>query len=82
MNKQNYSRYGAYYCKSLENIEKTHPGAKGELEEKGLSVCRNNYNIGLSIDGAGEQTFMRSSKTTGKDEDFELNKVKKYAEDT
>ncbi len=80
MNKQNYSRYGAYYCKSLESIEQTHPGAREELEEKGLSVCRNNYDIGQSIDGAGEQTFMRSAKTIGKDEDFLLNQIKKYAE--
>ncbi|XP_065053916.1 uncharacterized protein LOC135682802 [Rhopilema esculentum] len=74
MNKQNYSRYGAYYCKSLEHIEHTHPGAKEELEEKGLSVCRNGYGIGQSIDGAGEQTFMRSSKTIGIEKYLQLIK--------
>ena len=64
-NKQNYSRYGTYYCLQMENLEETHPGAKDELQVKGLSVCRNSYNIGQSIDGAGEQTFMKSSKTAG-----------------
>ena len=49
----------------MDNIDETHPGAKEELEIKGLSVCRNTYNIGQSIDGAGEQTFMHNAKTTG-----------------
>ena len=31
----------------------------------GLSVSRNQFNFRQSIDGAGEQTFMQSSKTTG-----------------
>ena len=64
-NKQNYSRYGSYYCLQMDNTEETHPGAKEELEIKGLSVCRNTYNIGQSIDSPGEQTFMRSAKTAG-----------------
>ena len=64
-NKQNYARYGTYYITQLENIDLTHPGAKEELQETGLSVSRNQFNIRQSIDGAGEQTFMRSSKTTG-----------------
>ena len=64
-NKQNYARYGTYYITQLENIDLTHPGAKEELQEMGLSVSRNQFNIRQSIDGAGEQTFMRSSKTTG-----------------
>ena len=65
-NKQNYARYGTYYCRQLQSLEIKYPGAKDELLEKGLSVCRNTMNVGQSIDGAGEQTFMRSSKTTGK----------------
>ena len=69
-NNQNYSRYGACYCIQLENLEITHPGAKEELKAKGLSVFQNAVNIGQSIDGAGEQTFMKSSKTTG-ETDFE-----------
>ena len=60
-NKQNYARYGTYYITQLENIDLTHPGAK----EMGLSVSRNQFNIRQSIDCAREQTFMRSSKTTG-----------------
>ena len=60
-NKQNYSRYDSYYCLQMDNIEET----QIELEIKGFSVCRNTYNIGQSIYGAGEQTFMRSVKTAG-----------------
>ena len=45
----------------LENLDKTHPGAIEEISEKGLSVRRNEFGIGQSIDGAGEQTFMRSA---------------------
>ena len=51
--------------KVLENLETTHPGAIEELSIKGLSVRRNDSGIGQSIDGAGEQTFMRSAKTSG-----------------
>jgi hypothetical protein len=36
-----------------------------ELQDKGFSVCRNSLDIRQSIDGAGEQTFMKNSKTTG-----------------
>ena len=35
------------------------------MSEKGISVRRNDIGIGQSIDGAGEQTFMRSAKTAG-----------------
>ena len=60
-----YARYGSYYVNVLENLEKANPGAIKELGEKGLSVRRNTCGIGQSIDGAGEQTFMRSAKTSG-----------------
>ena len=69
-NKQNYARYDIYYITQLENIDLTHPDAKAELQETGLSVSRNQVNIRQFIDGAGEQTFMRSSKTTGGVESF------------
>ena len=49
----------------LRSVDKTHPGAREEIEKKGMSVCRNEYGIRQSIDGAGELTFMRSSKTAG-----------------
>ena len=65
MNKQNYSRYGSYYTMMLRSIDTLHPGAREELQNRGLSVCRNENGIRQSIDGAGEQTFMRSSKTAG-----------------
>ena len=64
-NKRNYARYGSYYVRVLEHLETTHPGAIEEISQKGLSVRRNSSGIGQSIDGAGEQTFMRSVKTTG-----------------
>ena len=37
-NKIHYARYGTFYVKFLEYLEDTHPGAKEEIEEKGLSV--------------------------------------------
>ena len=64
-NKQNYARYGSYYVLLLEHLEETHPGAKAELQEKGLSVCHNDLGIRQAVDMAGEQTFMKSLKTTG-----------------
>ena len=60
MNRQNYACYGSYYVLLLENLEGTHSGAKEELQEKELSVCRNNLNIRQSVDGGGEQTFIKS----------------------
>lgn len=30
-NKRNYARYGSYYVKVLENLERTHPDAVEEL---------------------------------------------------
>ena len=64
-NKRNYARYGTYYVKTLENLETTHPEAIEELSVKGISIRRNDFGIGQSIDGAGEQTFQRASKTSG-----------------
>ena len=80
-NKQNYAKYGTYYITQLENIEVTHPDAKEELQETGLSVAQNQFNIHQSIDGAGEQTFMRSSKTTGGVKSFvhQQNTYEKWA---
>ena len=60
-----YSRYGTYYSKSLECLESTHPGAKEEIENLGLSVQRNTLGIGQAVDLAGEQTYMRNAKTAG-----------------
>ena len=50
---------------SLDNVESTHPGAKSEIEENGLSVRRNTLGIGQAIDMAGEQNYMKSAKTAG-----------------
>ena len=63
-NRQNYARYCTYHITQLERIDLTHSGAKEELQETGLSVSRNQFNIRESIDGAEEQTFMQRSKTT------------------
>ena len=72
-NKRNYLRYGSYYIETMQNLPNTHPGAVEELLEKGISVRRNDIGIGQSIDGAGEQTFMRSSKTRGGIKSFTSN---------
>ena len=61
MNKQNYARYGTFYIMQLANLDGTHPGARDEINMNGVSVCRNTINIRQSIDGAGEQTFMKNS---------------------
>ena len=57
---------GTYYVSCLEHIDSTHPGAKEEIEKAGLSVRRNTFGIGQSIDMAGEQSYMRNAKTAGK----------------
>ena len=66
MNKQNYARYGTFYCSQLMALDDNYPGAKDELVNNGLSVCRNNTGIRQATDAAGEQTFMKNSKTPGK----------------
>ena len=62
-----YSRYGSHYIKSLELLDKTHPGAREEIMNIGISVRRNDKRIGQAIDLAGEQSYMRSAKTAGVD---------------
>ena len=64
-NKVHYARYGSYYINQLKYLQNTHPGAKEEIQEYGLSVRRNSYGIGQAADLAGEQTFMKSAKTSG-----------------
>ena len=70
-----YSRYGSYYVKSMENLEKTHPGAKDELEKIGISVRRNNLGIGQAVDLTGEQGYMRDAKTAGGMTPFQTSKA-------
>ena len=65
MNKQNYPWYGTYYLTQMGTLDSTHPGTHEEIQEKGISVCRNNTGVQQSIDGTGEQTSMRNSKTAG-----------------
>ena len=55
-NKIHYARYGTFYVKFLKYLEDTHPGAKEEIEEKGLSVRRNTLGVGQAVDMAGEQS--------------------------
>ena len=74
VDKTHYPRYGAYYTKQLENLEITHPGAKEELQAFGVSVCGNTYGIGQAIDLAGEQTYMKRSKTIGGITHFQTKK--------
>ena len=61
-----YARYGTYYVSSLEHIDSTHPGAKEEIGDMGLSVRGNTLGIGQAIDLAGEQSYMRNAKAAGK----------------
>ena len=63
--KTHYARYGSYYVKAMENIDVTHPGAKEELMQIGISVRRNDFGVGQAVDLAGEQTYMRNAKTSG-----------------
>ena len=65
-NRVHYARYGTYYLKSLEYLESTHPGAREEIENVGLSIRRNTIGIGQAVDLAGEQTYMRNAKTAGR----------------
>ena len=64
-NKAHYARYGSYYINQLKYLQNAHPGAKEDIQEYGLSVRRNSYGIGQAVDLAGEQTFMKSAKTSG-----------------
>ena len=64
-NKQSYyARYGVHYIQLLKNMNASHLEALEEFEN--ISVRRNNTGIGQAIDLAGEQTYMKSVKTTGK----------------
>ena len=38
-NRVQYARYGTYYVGGLECIDSTHPGARQEIEDLGLSTC-------------------------------------------
>ncbi len=72
LNKVHYARYGSYYCFLLEHLEENYPGAREEIEEKGLSVRRNNLGIGQGMDLAGERTFMKHKAKTACKESFNI----------
>ena len=57
MNKQNYVRYGTYYLTQMRSLDSTQPGAHEEIQEKGISVCRNNTGVRKSIDGTGSKLY-------------------------
>ena len=65
LNRIHYARYGCYYVNQMQRLEETHPGAKEEINQVGLSVRRNDIGAGQAIDLAGEQTYMKSAKTAG-----------------
>lgn len=44
-------------------MDSTHPGAKEEVAEMGLSVRRNTLGVGQAVDMAGEQSYMKNAKT-------------------
>ena len=56
-------------------MKDTHPGAKEEIEEKGLSVRRNTLGIGQAVDMAGEQSYMKSAKRAGGIRQFSTNEA-------
>ena len=49
MNKQN-ARYGTYYLTQVGSLGSTHPGAHGDIQEKGISICRNNTGVRQSME--------------------------------
>ena len=63
-NKVNYARYGTYYIQHLRQLEKSHPVSLDDIRSF-MSIRRNEIGIGQAIDFAGEQTYMRNTKTTG-----------------
>jgi len=63
-NRIHYSRYGTYYLEFMKHLESIHPGATTEIETS-CSVRRNNIGIGQAINLAGEQTYIKSAKTSG-----------------
>ena len=46
----------------MNHLHITHPGAKEEIENIGISLRRNDIGIGGAIVLVGEQTYMRSAK--------------------
>ena len=66
LNKQNYARHGAFYVKVLERIATVYPGLKEIIEEKGLSVQRQEYySLCTATNQRGEQTLNRDAKIAG-----------------
>ena len=49
----------------MKRLKETHPGARNEIEEYGLSVFRNDFGIRQAADLAGEQISMKSAKMAG-----------------
>ena len=64
MNRQNYSRYGTYYLTQMGSLDSTQPGAHEEVQEKVISVCRNNTGVRNQLMEPGAN-FMRNSRTAG-----------------
>ena len=42
MKEQNYAQCSTYYLTQMGSLDSTHPGAHKEIEERGISICRNN----------------------------------------
>ena len=57
--------YGTFYINQLKRLDFSHPGARYEIVEVGLSIRRNDIGVGQAIDLAGEQTYMKNAKTAG-----------------
>ncbi len=66
LQKINYARYGSYYIKVMENIEKMYPGLKDLLKQNGMSVqAQESFPVRVAVDQRGEQTINRDAKTPG-----------------
>ena len=46
-NSVHFGRYQTYYLNQMNSLKETHTGAKKEIEEFGLLVCRNNFDANL-----------------------------------
>ena len=61
-NNSHYACYGTFYMNWIKRLEEIHLGAKNEMEEYGLSECRNDFSMSQAVYLAGVQTFMKSAK--------------------
>ena len=65
LQKTNNARYGSYYVKVMENVEKMYPGLKDLHEQHGMSVqAQETFPVRIAIDQKGEQMVNIDTKTS------------------